>query len=162
MISSVLWLLYDFLPVFRTCNRIRIRMFLAILDLHPDPLVRGTDPQYWRLDFLSFFCEGTRRSGTSSGRCGTRSCRRREGIRTITTSWRNGFPTGESGCGSSPAKRSRPGGSSSWCSSDLVRFLAQCYKYGLPRNLLLPSVSGPGSKEHYPVCAPPPPPHKNK
>ncbi len=35
-------LLYDFLPVFRIR---RIRMFLGILDPHPDPLVRCTDPR---------------------------------------------------------------------------------------------------------------------
>ncbi len=46
LISTVLWLLYDFLPVFRIRIRIRrIRMFLSLPDLNPDPLDRGTDPR---------------------------------------------------------------------------------------------------------------------
>jgi hypothetical protein len=44
LIFSMLWLLYDFLPVFRIRIHIRIRRFLGIPDPHPDPLVRGTDP----------------------------------------------------------------------------------------------------------------------
>ncbi len=46
LISSVLWLLNNFLPMFRI--RIwsrRIRMFLGIPDPHPDPLVNGTAPR---------------------------------------------------------------------------------------------------------------------
>jgi hypothetical protein len=39
-----LWLLYDFLPVFRIRIR-RIRMFLGLSDPHPDPLDWGTDPR---------------------------------------------------------------------------------------------------------------------
>ncbi len=41
LISTVLWLLYDFLPVFWSC---RIRVFLGLPDPHPDSLDRGTDP----------------------------------------------------------------------------------------------------------------------
>ena len=49
-ISTVLWLLYDFLslkndvnvPVFRIRTR-RFRMFLGLPDPNPDPLVRGMD-----------------------------------------------------------------------------------------------------------------------
>ncbi len=41
---TVLWLLYDFLPVFRIRLR-RISMFLGLPDPHPDPLDRGTVPR---------------------------------------------------------------------------------------------------------------------
>ncbi len=44
LISTVLWLLYDFLPVFRI--RIRtISMFLGLPDPHLNPLDRGMDPK---------------------------------------------------------------------------------------------------------------------
>jgi len=42
LISSVMWLLCDFLPVIRIY---RLRMFSGIPDTHPDPVVRGTDPR---------------------------------------------------------------------------------------------------------------------
>jgi hypothetical protein len=49
LMSTFEWLLYDFLSLKKNVNvpmfRIRrIRMFLALPDPHPDPLVRGTDP----------------------------------------------------------------------------------------------------------------------
>jgi hypothetical protein len=43
LISSVLFLPYDFLPLFRL--HIWIRMFWGVPDPHPDPLVRGTNPR---------------------------------------------------------------------------------------------------------------------
>ncbi len=42
LIYTVSWLLYEFIPVFRI---LRIRMFLGLLDPHPDPLETGTDPR---------------------------------------------------------------------------------------------------------------------
>ncbi len=45
LISTVLWLLYDFLPVFRI--RIRVRMFLVLPDPHSNPYQNVTDPQHW-------------------------------------------------------------------------------------------------------------------
>ncbi len=46
LISTVLWLLYDFLPVFRIRIR-RIHMFLGLSDPHSNSLDRGTDPRIW-------------------------------------------------------------------------------------------------------------------
>ncbi len=43
--STVLWLLYDFLPVFRIRLR-RISTFLGLPDPHPHPLDGGTDPRF--------------------------------------------------------------------------------------------------------------------
>ncbi len=44
LISTVLWLLYDFLPLF-SIRKLRIRMILGLPDPHPDPVDRGTDPR---------------------------------------------------------------------------------------------------------------------
>ncbi len=47
LISTVFWLLWDFLPVFQISIRTRIWicMFLGLPDPHPDLLDRGTDPR---------------------------------------------------------------------------------------------------------------------
>ncbi len=61
LISTVSWLLFDFLSVFRIRIR-RIRMFLGLPDPHPDsyedpdsypdPYQNVTDPQHWSKVFL--------------------------------------------------------------------------------------------------------------